>query len=226
MNHEEPIFGVTIDAVIKPWGLCRLPQCGEARTINVCKLCYNANLVEQGKRPLKPKEWKEVLEKEAHRGRLWKVFGSEQFLRGMWEYFTLKRAWTRKNLADAAQEKQGGMPGQWQYEFKEVLEQINRSAERDCGLRTMRRACSAMKLGNWESFKEECRKKGSGLCEWTFERLQELTRRWQRMKSAAWAFPRNLEKEHGLLEADHHNRRNGRNHLVACLPALQLFPFG
>ena len=31
------------------------------------------------------------MEKKAHRGRSWKVFGSEQFLRGMWEYFFLKK---------------------------------------------------------------------------------------------------------------------------------------
>ena len=36
----------------------------------------------------------------------------------------------------------------------------------------MRRAYSAKKLGNWESFKEECKKEGK-LCEWTIERLQE-----------------------------------------------------
>ena len=39
---------------------------GEAPTINLCKLCYNAKLVQQGKQPLKPKEWKEVVEKKAH----------------------------------------------------------------------------------------------------------------------------------------------------------------
>ena len=36
----------------------------------------------------------------------------------------------------------------------------------------MRRAYTAKKLGNWESFKEECGKEGQ-LCEWTIERLQE-----------------------------------------------------
>ena len=30
---------------------------GEARTIDLCKLCYNAKLVQQGKRPLKLWEW-------------------------------------------------------------------------------------------------------------------------------------------------------------------------
>ena len=38
---------------------------GEARAINLCKLCYNAKLVQQGKQPLKSKERKEVLEKKA-----------------------------------------------------------------------------------------------------------------------------------------------------------------
>ena len=47
---------------------------GEARTINFCKLCHNAKLVQQGNQPQKSKEWKEVLEKKAHRGRLWKIF--------------------------------------------------------------------------------------------------------------------------------------------------------
>ena len=35
----------------------------------------------------------------------------------------------------------------------------------------MRRALNAKKLGNWKSFKEECRKEGK-LCEWTLERPQ------------------------------------------------------
>ena len=55
---------------------------------------------------------------------------------------------------------------------KKFLEQIKRSADTDCGPQTMRCAHSAMKLGNWGSFKEECRKEGK-LCEWTSERLQE-----------------------------------------------------
>ena len=37
---------------------------------------------------------------------LWKVSGSEQFLRGMWEYFTLGRPGPRNIPVDAAQEKQ------------------------------------------------------------------------------------------------------------------------
>ena len=127
---------------------------GEAHTINLCMLCHNAKLVQQGKQPLKLWEWKEVVEKKAHRGRIWKVMGTEQFLRGMWWYFTLERVGARKILADAAEEKQEGIQGQLQQEspFKEVLEQVRRSADTDCGPHRMRRAYIAMKHGNWESF--------------------------------------------------------------------------
>ena len=103
-----------------------------------------------------------------------RCFGSEQLLRGIWEYSTLKRDGARKILADAAQEKQEGKRGQWQQHppFNEVLKQVKRSADTYCGHQTMRRAYTRMKHGHWESFKEECRKEGK-LCEWTFERIRE-----------------------------------------------------
>ena len=71
----------------------------------------------------------------------------------MWEYFTLKRAGARKIVADAAQEKQEGKEGQGQQgsPFKEVLAQVKRSADTDCGPQTMRRAYTAMKHGNWKA---------------------------------------------------------------------------
>ena len=46
------------------------------------------------------------MERKSHRGRIGKVMGNEQFLRGMWEYFTLERAEARKILADASRRKQ------------------------------------------------------------------------------------------------------------------------
>ena len=45
------------------------------------------------------------MEKKAHRGTFWNVMGNEQFLRGMWEYFTLGRAGARTIPADAARGK-------------------------------------------------------------------------------------------------------------------------
>ena len=63
---------------------------GEAHTINLCQQCYNEKLMQEGKQPLKLWQWREVVEKKAHCGRIWNVKGNEQFLRGMWEYFTLE----------------------------------------------------------------------------------------------------------------------------------------
>ena len=42
---------------------------GEARTINLCKRCCNERLFQQGKQSVKSKEWREVVERKAHRGR-------------------------------------------------------------------------------------------------------------------------------------------------------------
>ena len=80
---------------------------------------------------------------------------------------------TKRVLKSQVQEQQEGKKGLWQQEspFKEVLEQVKRSADTDCGPQTMRRAYIATKQGNWEDFQEEYRKEGK-LCEWTFERLR------------------------------------------------------
>ena len=43
---------------------------GEAHTINLCKLCYSGRLVREGKQPVKAAEWREIVERKAHRGRL------------------------------------------------------------------------------------------------------------------------------------------------------------
>ena len=81
----------------------------------------------------------------------------------------------KKVFADASQEKQEGIQGRWQQEspFKEILEQVKGNSDTDCNTQMMRRAYNAKQLGNWESFKEECRKEGK-LCGWTVERLQEV----------------------------------------------------
>ena len=78
----------------------------------------------------------------------------------MLEYFTLKRAWARNTLVDDVQEKQ---EIQGESPFKEVLEQVKRNADTDCNAQILRRAYNAGKSGNWESFKEEFRKKESSV---------------------------------------------------------------
>ena len=41
---------------------------GQARTNNVGRPCYNELLVRLGKKPLKVAEWREIVERKAHRG--------------------------------------------------------------------------------------------------------------------------------------------------------------
>ena len=101
----------------------------------------------------------EVMAMERNSGEVgasWKdmegVLGNEQFLRGMWEYFTLEKTEQEQILADGAQEKQEGQQGHRQQEspFKK------RSADEDCGPQMMRRGHLAMKNGSWEDFKGVC----------------------------------------------------------------------
>ena len=42
----------------------------ESYTVNVCQECENGRLTAQGLAPLKSWQWKAVVEKKAHRGRL------------------------------------------------------------------------------------------------------------------------------------------------------------
>ena len=76
----------------------------EANTVNLCQQCYNERLTAQGQAPLKSWQWKAVVEQKAHRGRLWKMLGKDQFIQGMWEYFSLERAKAKKFLKDAEKE--------------------------------------------------------------------------------------------------------------------------
>ena len=201
---------------------------GEARTISLC-LCFNEKLVQQGKQSLKSKEWREIVERKAHRGRLWKIFGSETFLRGMWEYYILRRAWARRILADAAREKQEGIQGQWQPEspFKEVLEQVKKK----CGYRlqsqTMRRASIAKKTWQMGEFFWWSAGKKESSVDGVMKGFTRLMTKWQWQISAAWAHcVRNPDKSTYSLRQIIASRRNGRSHFVVLLPALQLLPFG
>ena len=98
----------------------------ESYTVNLCQQCCNERLTAQGLAPLKNWQWKAVVEKKAHRGGLWRMFGKDKFIQEMWEHFSLARAKAIKILRDAEKEKQEGTQGQWQRESpaKEFLEQV------------------------------------------------------------------------------------------------------
>ena len=82
------------------------------------------------------------MEPKAFRGKLWKAFGMEQYLRRMWEHFTVRRKWAQEVLADAEKERQEGLQGNWQKEslFTEELEVVKRCNDLSVHAPLMRRA--------------------------------------------------------------------------------------
>ena len=56
---------------------------GAVRTVTLCQQCYNERWVQQGEPRLNSWQWRAVVEKKAHRGRIWRIMGNEQFTRGV-----------------------------------------------------------------------------------------------------------------------------------------------
>ena len=76
----------------------------EAYTTNLCQKCFNKHLQAKGEEPLTNVKWRQVVEKKANRGRMWKMMGKEPYQRGMWEHFSSERSRAKKfrQLADEA----------------------------------------------------------------------------------------------------------------------------
>ena len=66
------------------------------------------------------------MEKQAYRGRVWKMMGKEPYLRGMCEHFSSETSKAKKFRQLADEERQAGIRGQWQQEApaREYLEQV------------------------------------------------------------------------------------------------------
>ena len=125
---------------------------GAAHTINLCKRCYNEGRLKQGDEHVAASNWKELVEQKACRGKLWAAFGTEQFVRKMWERFTLKKGWTRSVLADVENANQYGTGGDWQQEtsHNEEVELVWHSSDLRFEGILIRRAYDAGKSGDWE----------------------------------------------------------------------------
>ena len=49
-------------------------------TTNLCQKCFKKHLQAKREKPLSNVQWRQVVEKEAYRGRMWKMFGKEPYL--------------------------------------------------------------------------------------------------------------------------------------------------
>ena len=85
-------------------------------TVNLCQQCHNESLTAKSLVPLQNWQWYAIVEKKAHRGRLWRMLGKDQYIKGMWEYFSLERVTAKQFRKDAEKDKQEGIQGQWQRE--------------------------------------------------------------------------------------------------------------
>ena len=104
---------------------------GAVHTRNLCKQCNNDRQQKQGEQPVKAARWRELMEQKSLCGKLWVAFGMEQYVRRVWERFTVKTAWAKPVLSDANKDMQEGMQGNWQKRspFKEELELVRRGGD-------------------------------------------------------------------------------------------------
>ena len=146
----------------------------EACTTNLCQTCFNKHLQAKGEEPLSNVKWRQVVEKEAYRGRMWKMMGKKPCLRGMWEHFSSERSKAKEFRQLADEEKQAGIQGQWQQESpaREYLEQVQRCHDTDCNESRMKKGFTAFKIETRKEYKETFRKKMKA-SEWAFDRMKE-----------------------------------------------------
>ena len=65
-------------------------------------------------------QWRQVVEKKAYRGRMWKMMGKEQYVREMWESFLQERSRVKRFRELADEEKQEAYRGRmWKMLGKE-----------------------------------------------------------------------------------------------------------
>ena len=129
----------------------------ESYTTNLCQKCYNESLKAKEDEPLTKWQWHEFTEKKAHRGRLWKMMGKEQYIREMWNIYVQERARLKRFRFQAEEERQARIQGQWQLELpaKEYLEQVKCCNDTDCTHRMIKQGFLAVKSGEREEYKKK-----------------------------------------------------------------------
>ena len=166
------------------------------------------------------------MEQKAFRRKLWVVFGMEQYLRRMWEHFTVKRVLAKAVLSDAERERQEGKQGNWQKDspFKQELEPVKRSSDLSFNGLLMRRAYCA---GNWESYKEEFQKDGK-LSVWASIKVTECYENVQYVEKGRPSIAQDiLGKKYGFSEENHRTHWwSGRCHFVVRVLSLSLLSAG
>ena len=77
------------------------PTCVRSVSTNTCR--------QEEKKTLSNVQWRQLKEKKAYRGRMWKMTGKGPYLRGMWEYFFQERSTVKRFRELTDEEKQTGI---------------------------------------------------------------------------------------------------------------------
>ena len=155
---------MTISAAKKPLSFWQLESVviqegEESCTTNLCQKCHNDSLKAKGEKTLTNWQWRQFVGQTAHCGRLWKMMGKKQYVRGMCECFCREMDRVRRFREQAEEEKQAGIQGQWQLESpaKGYSEQVKSCNDTDYTQRMMKQCFIALKSGNWEEHKTNFR---------------------------------------------------------------------
>ena len=154
--------------------------------------------------------------------------GKESYLRGMLQQFSCERSKAKRFRALADEEKQAGIPGQWQQESpaREYLEQVKCCHDTDCNEPMMKKGFTAFKNGTWEEYQETFRKKMKASV-WAFDRIKEAFELVAQDEAEQMSIVQEIMLRSGLPAANHcASRRTRRCHNVVLVPDLQQFPFG
>ena len=129
----------------------------------------NKHLQAKGEEPPTNVKWRQVVEKKAYRGRMWKMMEKKTF--PAWDVPVNDQ---RQRSIDSwpNEEKQTEIQGQWQQESpaREYLEQVKCCHDTDCNESMMKKGFTALKNGTWEEYKETFKEKMRA-SEWAFDMM-------------------------------------------------------
>ena len=126
---------------------------GDAHTVNLCQQCYNEQVVQQGKPRLKSWQWRAVVERKAHRGRIWKVMEERTIYTWNVGVFHSQKGRSKKDCRRC-------LAGQARRDPGSVAAGISGASQ------------IWVRDGSWEEFEERYREERKSL-EWTLGRIRE-----------------------------------------------------
>ena len=158
------------------------------------------------------REWKEMIRQKASR-ELLAAFGVDDFLRKMWERFTVKKA-CRTVLEEAARVAQLGIDGSWQKEslYKEELEFLRVVEDLRFDGSSVRKVFRAGKEGDWEKVFV----RNDKFSAWTSVKVRECYSEVEQEDEGRLSIAQGILPKSTDFLRHRTSRLTGRSHIVVC----------